>query len=164
MELSQTSQRGQPAEGSSKAGDKPEEALSVYRGAIRASSPDPSILSIDDSNNIRLGRNPDYVPLHDVHRHSSQSPALPNYAKAKLQSFWTRNKGLAFVLISQLFGTLMNVTTRMLEMEGNDGEQLALLRHEFELTHHRRQRLPSISDPLCQDGNHCDVLLLLHVV
>ena len=36
---------------------------------------------------------------------------------------WTKNRGLFLVLVSQFFGTLMNITTRLLEMEGNDGKK-----------------------------------------
>lgn len=104
-----------------KPGDKPDDSLNIHRGAIRAPSPDPSLLSIDDSNNIRLGRNPDYVPSRDGRRFASPSPSPPRGVAGRLKLFWVTNKGLALVLISQLFGTLMNVTTRMLEMEGNDG-------------------------------------------
>ncbi|OAG07641.1 uncharacterized protein CC84DRAFT_1068377, partial [Paraphaeosphaeria sporulosa] len=39
-----------------------------------------------------------------------------------LKVFWVGNLGLILVLVAQLFGTLMNVTTRMLEIEGNDGK------------------------------------------
>ncbi|CAO2658426.1 Nn.00g061490.m01.CDS01 [Neocucurbitaria sp. VM-36] len=109
------------AESALKPGDKPEDTLNIHRGVIRVPSPDPSLISIDDSNNIRLGRNLDYVPTHNGHRHASHSPAPPRGLKGRVQVFWIANKGLALVLISQLFGTLMNVTTRMLEMEGNDG-------------------------------------------
>jgi hypothetical protein len=106
-----------------KSGVKPETSLNVtFSGAVRAASPDPSLLSIDDSNNIRLGRNPHYVPLDDLGRHASRSPApRPHTWKGRFALFWTRNKGLAYVLFSQLFGTLMNVTTRKLEIEGNEG-------------------------------------------
>jgi len=94
----------------------------TFSGAIRAPSPDPSLVSIDDSNNIRLGRNPDYLSVPDGRRHGSLSPAArPRTLKGKLKVFWYANKGLALVLISQVFGTLMNITTRMLEVEGNNG-------------------------------------------
>ncbi|KYG44728.1 hypothetical protein M433DRAFT_39635, partial [Acidomyces richmondensis BFW] len=46
-----------------------------------------------------------------------------------LQAFWIRNKGLAFMLIAQIFGTLMNVTTRLLEVEGNNGKGM----HPFQI-------------------------------
>ncbi|KAJ4403574.1 hypothetical protein N0V91_006447 [Didymella pomorum] len=103
-------------------GNKLEGSLSVRRGSIRVPSPDPSLLSIDDSNNIRYGRNPDYLPESHGRRNASRSPAPPRTAKGKLQALWYKNKGLFLVLISQFFGTLMNITTRLLEMEGNDGK------------------------------------------
>lgn len=104
-------------------GNKLEGSLSVRRGSIRVPSPDPSLLSIDDSNNIRYGRNPDYLPESHGRRNASRSPAPPRTAKGKLQALWYKNKGLFLVLISQFFGTLMNITTRLLEMEGNDGRR-----------------------------------------
>ncbi|USP76629.1 uncharacterized protein yc1106_03903 [Curvularia clavata] len=109
------------AESSLKPGDKAEDTLRVTRGAIRVPSPDPSLLSIDDPTNIRLGRNPEFVPLYHG-RQPSRSPAPPRTLKGRIRASWAANKGLALVLISQLFGTLMNVTTRMLEMEGNNGK------------------------------------------
>lgn len=42
--------------------------------------------------------------------------------RASLQASWTRNKGLAYMLMAQVFGVLMNVTTRVLEIEGNKGK------------------------------------------
>ncbi|KAF1849582.1 uncharacterized protein K460DRAFT_215 [Cucurbitaria berberidis CBS 394.84] len=105
-----------------KPGDKPEDALAANRGAIRMPSPDPSPISIDDSNNIRLGRYSEHVPAHGDRGHASHSTNPPRGFKGRIQLFWVANKGLALVLISQLFGVLMNVTTRMLEMEGNDGK------------------------------------------
>ena len=119
----QLSERELQAESSLISGDKPEGSLNVSRGAIRAPSPDPSLTSIEDSNDIRLDRSLDYLPVQNSRRQASCSPArTPRRTfHGRLQSFWITNKGLALVLISQLFGTLMNVTTRMLEMEGNDG-------------------------------------------
>ncbi|KAH6875299.1 hypothetical protein BKA58DRAFT_467113 [Alternaria rosae] len=108
------------AESSLKPGDKSDEALSVHRGAIRVPSPNPSLISIDDANIVRLGRNPDYAPLYHE-RYASRSPAPPRTLKEKIQTSWTANKGLAYVLLAQFFGNLMNVTTRILEMEGNKG-------------------------------------------
>ncbi|EUC44957.1 hypothetical protein COCMIDRAFT_5809 [Bipolaris oryzae ATCC 44560] len=106
-----------------KSGDKAESTLTVNRGAIRVPSPDPSLVSIDDFNNVRIGRIPDRsisIPFYHGTQ-VSRSPSPPRTFKGKIQASWTANKGLALVLISQLFGTLMNVTTRMLEMEGNNG-------------------------------------------
>ncbi|KAF2266668.1 hypothetical protein CC78DRAFT_491552 [Lojkania enalia] len=109
-----------------------QDALNVtFSGVIRAASPDPSLVSIDDSNNIRLGRNPDYLPVPNgrTGRRASPSPTPPRTLRSKIQLFWARNKGLALVMISQMFGTLMNVTTRLLEIEGNDGKGL----HPFQI-------------------------------
>ena len=103
-------------------GNKLEGSLNGARGAIRVPSPDPSLLSIDDSNNIRFGRNPDYIPSQSRRRYDSRSPKPPRTAKGRVQAVWTKNKGLFLVLISQFFGALMNVTTRLLEMEGNNGK------------------------------------------
>ncbi|KAH7084801.1 hypothetical protein BKA63DRAFT_401843 [Paraphoma chrysanthemicola] len=102
-------------------GDKPELPPRLDRGAIRVSSPNPSFVSTDDADHDRLGRFPEHLTQYG-RRRASHSPVPPSTALARLQSFWVANKGLALVLISQLFGTLMNVTTRMLEMEGNDGK------------------------------------------
>lgn len=108
-------------------GNKLEESLNVARGAIRVPSPDPSLLSIDDSNNIQFGRNSNYYPDQSGRRHASRSPAPLRTAKGRVQAIWTKNKGLVLVLISQFFGALMNVTTRLLEMEGNNGKEFWLL-------------------------------------
>ncbi|KAF2117672.1 hypothetical protein BDV96DRAFT_597567 [Lophiotrema nucula] len=117
-------QSGVPVKSGAKAGH---DTLNVtFAGDIRAPSPDPSLISIDDSNNIRLGRNPDYLPVPDGR---TRSPAPPRTWKGKVRLSWTRNKGLVLVLIAQVFGTLMNVTTRMLEVEGNNGKGL----HPFQI-------------------------------
>jgi hypothetical protein len=42
----------------------------------------------------------------------------PRTWKTVLKGFWHRNEGLLLVSFSQLFGSLMNVTTRLLELEG----------------------------------------------
>lgn len=105
-------------------GNKQDGALNIARGAIPVPSPDPSLLSIDDSNNIRYGRNPDYFSEQSGRRHASRSPGPPRRPKGKLQALWYKNKGVFLVLIAQFFGALMNVTTRLLEMEGNDGRTI----------------------------------------
>ncbi|KAF2745742.1 hypothetical protein M011DRAFT_469410 [Sporormia fimetaria CBS 119925] len=100
------------------------DALHVsFNGAIRAPSPNPSVISIDDLNNVRLGRDPDYLPAGDGTRYASTSPApRPTSFSGRAVLFWNRNKGLGLVMIAQVFGTLMNVTTRLLEIEGNHGK------------------------------------------
>lgn len=104
-----------------KPGIKSEDALNVtFTGRIRAPSPDPSLLSVEDVG--RLDRREDFGSGHSCRRHS-RSPAPPAKTfREKLRAFWVDNLGLILVLVSQLFGTLMNVTTRMLEVEGNNGK------------------------------------------
>jgi hypothetical protein len=119
----QLSERELHAESSLKPGDKPDDTLNVRCGAIRTLSPDPSLISIDDSNSVLLGpRDPLGLPARRVRRLASRSPAPPPSVHGRLHLFWAKNKGLALVLAAQLFGTLMNVTTRVLEMEGNNGK------------------------------------------
>ena len=49
--------------------------------------------------------------------------------RTKVDQFWIRNKGIAFMLVAQVFGVLMNVTTRLLEIEGNKGQGM----HPFQI-------------------------------
>jgi hypothetical protein len=49
---------------------------------------------------------------------TNQVPNTPRTWKSSLQTFFHENEGLFYVSFSQLFGALMNVTTRLLELEG----------------------------------------------
>ncbi|KAL1612435.1 hypothetical protein SLS60_000662 [Paraconiothyrium brasiliense] len=100
-----------------------EDALTVtFTGGIRTPSPNPSVLSVDNFG--RLGRREN---VGHGRRCTSRSPAPPaKTLREKLKVFWVENLGLILVLVSQLFGTLMNVTTRMLEVEGNNDSLLYL--------------------------------------
>ncbi|KAI9652679.1 MAG: hypothetical protein M1831_006666 [Alyxoria varia] len=71
--------------------------------------------------------------------HSPPAPN-PSHTSAMIESFqdppsgtarafYQRNKGLFYVLLAQVFGTLMNVTTRLLEIEGNEGAGM----HPFQI-------------------------------
>jgi len=44
-------------------------------------------------------------------------------------SLYERNKGVFYVLLAQVFGVLMNVTTRILEVKGNNGQGM----HPFQV-------------------------------
>lgn len=96
-------------------------------GPIRPLSPDTfSNLSVEEYEQIRPGRGRAY---QNGSRQPSRSPAPPTTWKGKLCASWIRNKGLFYMLIAQVFGTLMNVTTRLLEVEGNKGKGL----HPFQV-------------------------------
>jgi hypothetical protein len=126
---------GQPSKTASKLSAKSEtEHLTVpqhFAADLRAPSPDTlSNLSVDEINERRRSRSPLYF---SGSRHASRSRALPSSiwgsVKSGLNRFWIKNKGVALVLVSQIFGTLMNVTTRLLEVEGNNGSGM----HPFQV-------------------------------
>ncbi|KAK8215220.1 hypothetical protein M8818_002232 [Zalaria obscura] len=95
-------------------------------GPIRPLSPDTlSNLSADE---YEPGR-PNLGRRVGSYRQPSRSPAPPRTWRGKLQASWIRNKGLFYMLLAQVFGTLMNVTTRLLEVEGNKGKGL----HPFQI-------------------------------
>ena len=88
---------------------------------------DLSIYSADNENERRPGR--PLMPL-GVHRLPSRSPVpAPTSWKGKFEVFWAKNKGLALVTLAQLFGVMMNVTTRLLEMDGSHGAGM----HPFQI-------------------------------
>lgn len=55
--------------------------------------------------------------------------SAPQTWRGKLRKFWTTNKGLALVILAQLFGVMMNVTTRLLEIDGSHGSAM----HPFQV-------------------------------
>jgi hypothetical protein len=150
-----------PAEVSSKLGGKSDDTLNVVLGAIRVPSPSPSILSTDDSNNIRFSHNPDFLPAQGTHHYV---PSAPNTLKGRMQLSWIRNKGLFLVLIAQFFGALMNVTTRLLEMEGNDGEAAYSCCHVGILITCSRQRISPLSRSIRSHEYNGSVCFAVHVV
>ncbi|KAL8674481.1 MAG: hypothetical protein Q9168_001146 [Polycauliona sp. 1 TL-2023] len=71
-----------------------------------------SIYSAENGNERQRGR----LLGPAVFRHHSASPAVTARSwKARCNALWLANKGLVLVLVSQFFGALMNVTTRLLE-------------------------------------------------
>lgn len=69
-----------------------------------------------------------------------------------LRAFYQRNKGLAYVLLAQVFGVLMNVTTRLLEIEGNHGAGM----HPFQASPLSSPRtLSSMGKPLTCNARFC---------
>lgn len=91
----------------------------VY-GPIRPLSPDAiSNLSVEE-----------YEQLHEIPK--ARTIPLPNTWKGRVRGFFDRNLGLIYMLVAQIFGTMMNVTTRFLEIEGNNGKGL----HPFQVSQH----------------------------
>lgn len=78
---------------------------------------DYSIYSADNVNERQTRR---LLAVTGEPRLAARS-STPTTWKGKAVASWARNKGLVLVILSQLFGTMMNVTTRLLEMDGNHG-------------------------------------------
>ena len=103
-----------------------------FQTSLRRSSDtisDVSIYSADNENERSTGR---LLTVSPGNRLSSLSPApllRPRTWKQKFQAFWAANKGLALVILAQLFGTLMNVTIRVLEVDGSHGPKM----HPFQV-------------------------------
>lgn len=88
--------------------------------------PDISTYSADNENERRTGR--PFSGGADP-RGTSRSPAPPRTWRGKWGTFWAKNRGLALVMLSQFFGALMNVTTRLLETDGRHGKGM----HPFQV-------------------------------
>lgn len=90
----------------------------------RSQSPDSvSLLSNDDFSELR--RIPSAFSNTDDPRDGGLLHGQGRSGvRGQLQTFWVRNKGLALVLLAQMFGTCMNIGTRLLENlgKGEDGE------------------------------------------
>lgn len=116
----------------------------------RIPSPDTSSeISIGENGLLQPGRGSIALqPLSRIRSGGSADPSRPKSRfEAWLEGFWIRNKGLFYVLMAQIFGVLMNVTTRqayvheacmyesidntnrILELEGNNGAGL----HPFQI-------------------------------
>ena len=94
------------------------------------STSDLSLYSADNSNERQSHR---LLSPHNL-RIPSLSPALPPPAyhrqtwRSRTSSFWTRNKGLALVVLSQLCAALMSTATRLLETTTDaNGEAMGTL-------------------------------------
>jgi hypothetical protein len=84
--------------------------LSIYSDELRHSGP-----LVDNDTAARL---------------PSSSPAPGRRGRrGTLSALWIRNKGVVLVLLSQAFGSLMNVATRILETDGAHGKAM----HPFQV-------------------------------
>lgn len=84
-------------------------------------------LSLSPALSARLSPVPHgpYIPLQE------QSSLPP---PSSLKRFWIRNKYAALVAISQLFGALMNLSARLLELEGDGMHPFQILLMRQSLT------------------------------
>jgi hypothetical protein len=88
---------------------------------------DLSLYSADNENERRTGR---LLTPSGTYRLPSMSPGPPpTTRKGKFNVFWMKNKGLVLVMLAQLFGVMMNVATRWLEMDRGDGAGM----HPFQI-------------------------------
>ena len=110
------------------------DGLSVQASSGRAhldvpfNSPfNPSIESLSEFSAHSLACRSDeesragYPLGHGGARLRSSSLGSEGCWRHRLNDFWARNKGLILVILAQLFGALMSVTTRLLETDGKHG-------------------------------------------
>lgn len=83
------------------------------------------------SSDGRQSRSASYGPPV---RLGAQSPAPRQTWRSSLSFSWSRNRGLVLVATSQLFGALMNVTTRLLELEGDGMQPFQILFWRMSIT------------------------------
>ncbi|TDZ31170.1 putative membrane protein [Colletotrichum spinosum] len=84
--------------------------------------PDPEYFRRLSPSPLRNGR-PSPVGGSEYHLTMSRPPGEED----KLRQFWITNKGVVLVALSQLFGALMNLTARLLELEGEGMHPLQVL-------------------------------------
>lgn len=100
-----------------------------YRTPHRPLSPDTlSNLSAEEFDQLGPRNDEPSVWLDGGH-HMTLRPSWTAKWQAKLHAIWVRNAGLFYMLLAQVFGVMMNVTTRLLEIEGNKGKGL----HPFQV-------------------------------
>ena len=87
-------------------------AWSYHVALGRVPSPTLSEISVGENGLLRPGRGA--IALRPLRRIASHSPGAQQNPRFRtwLDEFWIKNKGLAYVLFAQVFGVLMNVTTR----------------------------------------------------
>ena len=115
------SAEGEPPEVSQQYLDVPTTSSYRPRPSIDSTYSELSELSIY-SDELQRSR-----PLiaHGTSRLPSASPAPARRGwRGTLNALWIRNKGVVLVLLAQAFGSLMNVSTRILETDGVHGKAM----------------------------------------
>lgn len=101
-----------------------------YRVPHRPLSPDTlSNLSAEEFDQLGPRNDELFVWQDGGHQALTLKPTWTAKWQAKLHASWIRNAGLFYMLLAQVFGVMMNVTTRLLEIEGNKGKGL----HPFQV-------------------------------
>jgi hypothetical protein len=119
--------------------DVPTKSSYRSRPSIDSTYSDLSELSIY-SDELRHSR--PLVSNDTAARRPPTSPApLRHGRRGHLSALWIRNKGVVLVLLSQAFGSLMNVATRILETDGSHGKAM----HPFQV---RKPTLLAITQPI----------------
>lgn len=107
-----------------------------FHSANRPMSPDAfSNLSVEEYDQLRPVRSssPAFASASSRRRgpeDQHEKLYVRRSLRGRIKGVWVRNLGLLYMLVAMLFGTLMNVTTRMLEVEGNKGKGL----HPFQVS------------------------------
>ncbi|KAK8202704.1 EamA-like transporter family-domain-containing protein [Phyllosticta capitalensis] len=98
------------------------------RGVLRGNGTKrPSVVSPESVSLLSANRNYgtngsiSNTASRDSSEPAESDPSPPTW-REKLENIWEGNKGLLLVLIAQIFNTVMNTATRILEIEGNDGK------------------------------------------
>ena len=144
-------------------GQKPYLNVPGFNQSFRRSSDASTMSGLE--NIVQSSR----TSMSSIQRIQSRSPGPPLQRqtwKGWVEASWAKNKGIGLVLCAQFFGTFMNVTTRLLEMDGAHGKAM----HPFQVSertvelegeaasHCSARRLTSSKDSICtvqhNDGLH----------
>ena len=80
------------------------------------------VSSISAGNESDQLQSPGLISIDRPGNGLSSRPSLtPHTWRASIARSWSKNKGLFLVILSQFFGVLMNVTTRLLETDNSHG-------------------------------------------
>ena len=91
-----------------------------------------SIFSADHDPDGRCGRSD---RSNSIQYLSSGFQVSPKTWKGTWEAFWKKNKGMTLVFLSQFFGALMSVTTRLLETTDSHGHGMHPLQVRYSTRH-----------------------------
>lgn len=103
--------------------------LGVPRRSLSRRPSLQSTYSFSDMSELSYHASIQHEPLMRTDSNASDSSRLKSPWMRKLHSIWVMNYGAFLVLIAQLFGCLMNVATRLLEIPGEHGAAM----HPFQI-------------------------------